>query len=135
MASKALWAHDDNSYGHHGKTIVVASACSPSKKMHNRPTVKKKGPEFIRFFKPILQVLKNSGGSGTAAEVTDQVIELLKIPAEEQEIILKSGQSRVYNQVQWSRFYLVKAGYLDFSKRGVWSLTEKGGLQKQRRDS
>ncbi|MCB0062373.1 MAG: Mrr restriction system protein [Caldilineaceae bacterium] len=30
------------------------------------------------------------------------------------------------NQVAWARFYLVKAGYLDSSTRGVWSLTEKG---------
>src|SRR3989304_4285344 len=41
-------------------------------------------------------------------------------------VILKSGQSRIYNQIAWARLYLVKAGLLDSSKRGVWSLTEKG---------
>jgi len=85
-----------------------------------------KGPQFIRFFKPIIQVLKESGGSGTVAEVIDLAIEKMKISEKEQEATLKNGQSRVRNQVQWARLYLVKAGYLDSSRRGVWSLTEKG---------
>lgn len=88
--------------------------------------MKAKGPEFIRFFKPILQILKESGGSGTTSEVIDRAIELLQIPESEQEVTLKNGQSRVRNQVQWGRLYLVHAGYLESSRRGVWSLTEKG---------
>jgi restriction system protein len=87
---------------------------------------KTKGPKFIRFFKPILEVLKESGGSGTASEVIDRVIEKMKIPESEQEITLKGGQSRVRNQIQWARFYLVQAGLIDSSKRGVWNLTEEG---------
>jgi hypothetical protein len=63
------------------------------------PSVTPKGPKFIRFFKPILEVLKHSGGSGTTAEVIDRAIELLKIPESEQETTLKNGQSRVRNQV------------------------------------
>jgi restriction system protein len=85
-----------------------------------------KGSQFIRFFKPIIEVLKESGGSGTAAEVIDRVIEKMRIPESEQELTIKSGQSRVRNQVQFARLYLAFAGYIDFSKRGVWSLTEKG---------
>jgi len=88
--------------------------------------VKAKGPEFIRFFKPILQILKQSGGSGTTSEVIDRAIELLQIPESEQEVTLKNGQSRIRNQVQWGRLYLVRAGYLESSRRGVWRLTEKG---------
>ena len=58
--------------------------------------------------------------------MSDKVIERLKIPDEEQSIILKSGQSRVHNQVHWARQYLVFSGILDASKRGVWTLTEEG---------
>ncbi len=65
--------------------------------------VKAKGPEFIRFFKPILQILRQSGGSGTTSEVIDRAIELLQIPESEQEVALKNGQSRIRNQVQWGR--------------------------------
>jgi restriction system protein len=85
-----------------------------------------KGPQFIRFFKPIIEVLNEAGGSGTAGEVIDRVIEKMKISEKEQEGTNKNGQSRVRNQVNWARLYLVRAGYLDSSKRGVWSLTEKG---------
>ena len=73
-----------------------------------------------------MQILRQSGGSGTTSEVIDRAIELLRIPESEQEVALKNGQSRVRNQVQWARLYLVRAGYLDSSRRGIWSLTEKG---------
>jgi restriction system protein len=85
-----------------------------------------KGPQFIRFFKPVIEVLKETGGSGTAAEVIDRAIEKMKISEKEQEATNKNGQSRVRNQVNWARLYLVRAGYLDSSRRGIWSLTDKG---------
>ena len=88
--------------------------------------IKSKGPKFIRFFKPIIEVLKDIGGSGTVAEVIDHVIEKMMIPESEQEETLKGGQSRVRNQIQWARFYLAQADLIDSSKRGIWSLTEKG---------
>lgn len=85
-----------------------------------------KGPQFTRFLKPIIEILRETGGSGTSAEVTDRVIDRLKIPDKEQSVFLKSGQSRVYNQVHWARMYLVNGGLVDSSKRGVWTLTEEG---------
>ena len=39
---------------------------------------------------------------------------------------LESGSSRFDNQVGWARYYLVRSGYVDSSRRGVWALTEKG---------
>jgi restriction system protein len=66
------------------------------------------------------------GYSGTPTEVKNLIIETLQISEELLEEKLKSGSSRVINQIDWARFYLVKAGYLDSSKRGVWTLTEKG---------
>lgn len=87
---------------------------------------KSKGPEFTRFFQPIIEVLKNLGGSGKASEVTDIVIEKMKIPENDLDVVLKNGTSRIKNQIHWARMYLVNAGIIDSSKRGVWSLTEKG---------
>ena len=87
----------------------------------------KKGPKFLRFFKPTIDVLKELGGSGNSNEVKDLVVEKMKIPENELEEKLKSGASRVKNQIAWARIYLVKSGLLDdSSKRGIWSLTEKG---------
>ena len=87
---------------------------------------KPKGPEFLRFCIPIVEVLRELGGSGRPAEVTDLVIERMNISETEQEVTNKNGGSRIRNQVAWARFYMVKAGLLSSSQHGVWGLTEKG---------
>lgn len=87
---------------------------------------KGKGPEFLRFCVPILKVLRELGGSGRPAEVTDLVVERMDIPEGEQEVTNKNGGSRIRNQVAWARFYMVKADLISSSQRGVWGLTEKG---------
>jgi restriction system protein len=50
----------------------------------------------------------------------------LAISEQEQGEQIPSGSSRFDNQVAWARFYLTRAGLLDSSRRGIWSLTEKG---------
>ncbi|NCC53203.1 MAG: restriction endonuclease [Spartobacteria bacterium] len=87
---------------------------------------KSRGPEFLRYCIPIIDVLRNLGGSGRPAEVTDLVLERLGVTEAEQEATNQNGGSKVRNQVAWARFYLVKAGYLSSSQRGVWGLTDKG---------
>ena len=84
------------------------------------------GPQFVRFFGPVIDALVELGGSGRPAEVRDKVAEKLAISEGEQNQTISSGQSRFDNQVAWARFYLVKADFIDSSKRGVWTLTEKG---------
>lgn len=84
------------------------------------------GPQFTRYILPILQVLREMGGSATAAEVTDGVIEREALPDELLEQTNKDGQSKVRNQIAWARMYLVHSGHIDSSTRGVWRLTEKG---------
>ncbi|MBL0702199.1 MAG: winged helix-turn-helix domain-containing protein, partial [Desulfosarcina sp.] len=87
---------------------------------------KRKGGVFSKFIIPVINILKNQGGSGTASEVTDAVIELLNISEEELSEKIKDGASKIRNQVAWARMYLVNTGYIDSSTRGVWALTEKG---------
>jgi restriction system protein len=87
---------------------------------------KRKGGQFSRFINPVINILKGQGGSGTASEVTDAVIELMKISEEEQSETIKDGASKIRNQVALARMYLVNTGYIDSSTRGVWALTEKG---------
>ena len=83
-------------------------------------------PQHFRFINPIVEVLRESGGSGRSSEVTDMVIETLGISDDELEDTLQSGGSRIKNQIHWARMVLVKIGFIDSSQRGVWSLTEKG---------
>jgi restriction system protein len=85
-----------------------------------------KGPKFVSYFWPVVQALQQLGGSGTPSEVRDQVRQNLGLAEKVAQDMLPSGTSRFDNWVGWARFYLVKAGYIDASKRGVWSLTESG---------
>jgi restriction system protein len=87
---------------------------------------KANGPEFIRFFQPIIEVLKELGGSGNAGEIVDSVIERMSISDKELSVLNKNGGSRIKNQVAWARMYLVHFGAIDNATRGVWALTDKG---------
>jgi len=84
------------------------------------------GPKFIRFFWPIVTVLRDVGGSARPAEVVDLVLDMLDIGDDERAERTRSGSPRVNNQVHWARNYLVWAGLLDGSQRGRWQLSESG---------
>lgn len=75
---------------------------------------------------PILDSLRELGGSGKPREVADLVAERVGITDKKLEETLKSGQTRYYNQVHWARQYLVWEGLLDGSTHGVWALTPAG---------
>ena len=87
---------------------------------------KKKGADFIRWFGPLLDALRDLGDSGKPREVSSKIAENLNLPDDVLDEILKSGQNRFHNQVAWARQYLVWEGLLDSSKHGTWKLTEKG---------
>jgi restriction system protein len=84
------------------------------------------GAQFVRYFGPVLDALRTLGGSGTPREVTEQVAADLTVPEEVQSELMESGTPRFPNQVAWARFYLTREGLLDKSRRGVWSLTDRG---------
>ncbi len=88
------------------------------------------GAQFVRYYGPMLDALRKLGGSGSPSEVTEQIARDLKLPDSVQNELLKSGTSRFANQVAWARFYLKREGLIDSSRRGVWSLTEKGRSTK-----
>lgn len=87
---------------------------------------KEEGAQFVRYFGPLLDALRGLGGSGSPDEVTERIATDLGVPDEVQNELLPSGEPRFRNQVHWARFYLVREGLIDSSKRGVWSLTERG---------
>lgn len=75
---------------------------------------------------PVIDAIKALGGSARPPEVYKYIAQTLDLSDEILNEEKESGGSRYQNQVDWARFYLVKAGYVDSSKRGVWSLTDKG---------
>ena len=84
------------------------------------------GSQFLQYFGPLLDALRSLGGSGTPDEVVERIASDLHLPDALQNELLPSGEPRYRNQVAWARFYLVREGLLESSKRGVWSLTERG---------
>jgi restriction system protein len=84
------------------------------------------GPKFVRFFSPVIEALKELGGLGRPVEVRDVIARQLNISEQERTDLLDGGAPRFDNEVAWARFYLVKAGLVDSSRRGVWSLSDKG---------
>lgn len=88
--------------------------------------VKKKRTEFVKWFGPLLDALRDLGDSGRPREVSDKIAKNLHLPDSVLDETLKSGGSKFHNQVAWARQYLVWEGYLDASKHGTWKLTESG---------
>jgi restriction system protein len=84
------------------------------------------GIEFLRWFNPLLEVLRDLGGSASTREAVDAVAQKMNVTDEERQIIFKSGVERFANQVRWARQYLVWEGLIESGRRGVWALTAKG---------
>lgn len=84
-----------------------------------------KGPQFSRFLWPVIDALKDLGGSGKPPEVKDIIVEKLNISEKEKAELNPRGAPRLYNQIAWAREYLKRGGYIDGSVRGIWSLTDK----------
>lgn len=93
-----------------------------------------KVPTFDQMMNPLIQVLKNLGGSGTIEEIYVKVSEELQLSDEILEILHnpeKSSGTEVEYRLAWTRTYLKKYGLLENSSRGVWALTSKGRQTKK----
>ncbi len=82
--------------------------------------------EFVKWMGPLLDCLRDNGGSASPSQASDWIGDKLHIPEEKREESLRSGGKRFHNQVAWARQYLVWEGFIDDSKRGVWILTAAG---------
>lgn len=91
-----------------------------------RMAKKKRQAEFVKWFGPLLDALRDLGYSGKPKEVTNKIAENEKLDDKTLESTLKSGIKRFENQVAWARQYLTWEGLLDSTTRGTWTLTEKG---------
>ena len=87
---------------------------------------KKAQAEFVRWFGPLLDALRDLGDSGRPREVSARIAKKLVLPDELLDQTLKSGGNKFHNQVAWARQYLVWEGLLDSSKHGTWTLTARG---------
>lgn len=82
--------------------------------------------EFTKWFGPLLNALRELGGSAKPKEVVEEIAKVEKITDSKREEVMKSGILRFDNQVAWARQYLVWEGLLENVKKGVWTLSSKG---------
>ena len=86
-------------------------------------------PTFDTLMNPLIQVLKNLGGSGTIEEIDSKVAEVVGLSNEQLEALhdpKRGGQTEFEYRMAWTRTYLKKYGVLENSSRGVWALTPQG---------
>ncbi len=84
-------------------------------------------PKFHETFNPILEILRG-GEVIHSRELINLVIERYysQLPKELLEQKTKSGDVLIANRIAWGKSYLKKGGYIEFPKRGMVNITEKG---------
>lgn len=83
-------------------------------------------PQFVSYFPPLLEIMRDLGGQARPRQVLDELIRRHDIPLEFLDLTNKNGRSKFENRVHFARFYLFKAGLMYAPRRGLWGLTEAG---------
>lgn len=80
-------------------------------------------PQYHQLMNPLLQALRDLGGSGSVDEIYEKVAENLRLTEDVLNVPHspdKSNQTEVQYRLAWARTYLKKYGVLENSSRGVW---------------
>ncbi|HVO28810.1 MAG TPA: restriction endonuclease [Candidatus Paceibacterota bacterium] len=83
-------------------------------------------PSFYELFNPVLEALRQLGGSGSVSEIEDTVIEIIKLEQKDAEEMHRGNTTKLGYRLGWARNYLKRYGLLENSARGIWALTAKG---------
>jgi len=86
-------------------------------------------PACNAMMNPLLQALRELGGSGTVDEIADKVAQIMGLSDEQLEVPhnpAKGAQTEFEYRLAWTRTYLKRYGLLENSSRGVWALTQEG---------
>ena len=76
----------------------------------------------------MLPVLRHAAQSETRVpDVETKIADEFELTPEERDQLLPSGRQRVlHNRIHWAKFYMQRAGLVDFPRRGRFIATEKG---------
>jgi restriction system protein len=86
-------------------------------------------PTYDAMMNPLLQALRELGGSGTIEEINGRVIDIMDLSNQQIEILHnpdKGGSTEIEYRLAWTRTYLKRYGLLENSSRGIWALNELG---------
>lgn len=90
--------------------------------------------QYDDLMNPVLQAIKELGGSGNNEEINSKVVEIVNIPADQLDIFhnpAKGGMTEIEYRLMWTRTYLKKFGLIENSARGVWALTPIGSITEK----
>ena len=76
-------------------------------------------PKFDKLFNPLLEALRNLGGSGSNAELVDEAARIVGLTDAELDESTSQGQPRFAYRLAWARSYLKRFGLITNSERGV----------------
>jgi restriction system protein len=82
--------------------------------------------KYDQLYNPLLQALRNLGGSANISEIDEEVAKILNLSDEAINDIHKGNRTKLSYRLAWARFYLRRYGLLENSARGIWSLTAEG---------
>jgi len=79
---------------------------------------------------PLLEALIEIGGKGRPRDIYPFVTKRFpKLTEGDLAEIVKSGNNRWKNRIQFVRQILVEKGEIDKSTRGIWAITDKGRVR------
>ncbi len=91
------------------------------------PPVRRDLPTYRELIYPTLRAVASLGGSAQGAEITDALIELLKVTPEQLAVTYDGRlKSVLINRMDWARSYAKLAGALDSPRRGLFILNNLG---------
>ena len=131
LRDKCLTALASGNYGYDSFPGLSCKAWVVSNEVNQQNKDKEKsgksGAAFLKWFKPVIQALRDLGDSATQADASRKIIENEHLTeAEVNETRGKSNVNKFENEVAFARSYLVRGGYIDNSVTGIWTLTELG---------
>ena len=75
---------------------------------------------------PCFQAINNLGGSATIGEIDDEIAKILNLTDEQINYMHDNSTTKLKYRAAWARTNLKNVGYIENSKRGVWSITSVG---------
>ena len=82
-------------------------------------------PDYETIMLPLLKYV-GDGNEHSVREAVIYISDHFSLTEEEKNETLASGQKYVYNRVGWARTYMLKAGLLEKTTRGVFRITDVG---------
>ena len=83
-------------------------------------------PKYDELINPLLQAMKQLGGSASVSEQEDAVALILKLTEKDIAEIHRGSKTKLSYRLAWARNYMKRFGLLENSARGVWTLTLEG---------